>query len=40
MQADLQKLVAYGKILGEDEKTLKDYGIKEGDFVVVMISKV
>lgn len=40
MQADLQKLIAYGKVLGEDEKTLKDYGIKDGDFIVIMISKV
>jgi hypothetical protein len=40
MQADLQKLIAYGKVLGEDEKTLKDFGIKDGDFIVVMISKV
>lgn len=40
MQADLQKLIAYGKVLGEDEKTLKDYSIKDGDFIVVMIAKV
>jgi hypothetical protein len=33
-------LIAYGKVLEDDNKTLKDYGIKEGDFLVVMVSKV
>lgn len=36
---DLQKLIFSGKIL-ENEKTLEDYGIKEKDFLVVMVSKV
>ena len=40
MQADLMKLIAYGKVLDDDTKTLKDCNIKEGDFLVVMISKV
>lgn len=40
MQADLLKLIAYGKVLEDDSKTLKDYTIKEGDFLVVMVSKV
>jgi Ubiquitin family len=40
MQADLMKLIAYGKVMEDDTKTLKDYSIKEGDFIVVMISKV
>jgi hypothetical protein len=40
MQADLMKLIAYGKVMEDDNKTLKDYSIKEGDFLVVMISKV
>ena len=40
MQADSQKLIAYGKVLEDDNKTLKDYSIKEGDFLVVMVSKV
>lgn len=40
MQADLMKLIAYGKVMEDDNKTLKDYQIKEGDFLVVMISKV
>ena len=40
MQADLMKLIAYGKVMEDDSKTLKEYSIKEGDFIVVMISKV
>ena len=40
MQADLMKLIAYGKVMEDDNKTLKEYSIKEGDFIVVMISKV
>lgn len=40
MKADLLKLISYGKVLSEDDKTLKDHSIKEGDFVVVMVSKV
>jgi hypothetical protein len=40
MQADLMKLIAYGKVMEDDAKALKDYSIKEGDFLVVMISKV
>jgi hypothetical protein len=40
MPADQQKLIAYGKVLEEESKTLKDYSIKEGDFLVVMVSKV
>lgn len=34
------KLIAYGKVMEDDNKSLKDYSIKEGDFLVVMISKV
>ena len=34
------KLIAYGKVMEDDIKSLKDYQIKEGDFLVVMISKV
>ena len=34
------KLIAYGKVMDAPEKTIKDYSIKEGDFLVVMISKV
>jgi len=40
MQADQMKLIAYGKVMEDDNKNLKEYSIKEGDFIVVMISKV
>jgi uncharacterized ubiquitin-like protein YukD len=40
MQADLLKLIAYGKVMEDDNKNLKDYSIKEGDFLVVMVAKV
>jgi hypothetical protein len=40
MQADLMKLIAYGKVLEDDNKSLKECAIKEGDFLVVMIAKV
>jgi uncharacterized ubiquitin-like protein YukD len=40
MVADALKLIAYGKVMEDDTKTLKDYSIKEGDFLVVMVSKV
>ena len=40
MAADLLKLIAYGKVMEDDTKSLKDYSIKEGDFLVVMVSKV
>lgn len=33
------KLIAYGKVMDDDSKQLKDYSIKEGDFIVVMVSK-
>lgn len=34
------KLIAYGKVMDDDNKSLEAYSIKEGDFIVVMISKV
>jgi hypothetical protein len=34
------KLIAYGKMLDDDNKTLKDFNLKENDHVVVMVSKV
>lgn len=40
MAADSLKLIAYGKVMEDDAKTLKDYSIKEGDFLVVMVTKV
>lgn len=36
--ADTQKLVAVGKVMS-DEKTVEEYKLKEGDFIVVMVSK-
>ena len=40
MDASLMKLIAYGKVMEDNAKTVADYSIKEGDFLVVMISKV
>jgi hypothetical protein len=34
------KLIAYGKVMEGDTKTIKDFGLKEADMIVVMISKV
>lgn len=39
MAADSQTLIAYGKKLEDNDKTLKDYNIKEGDFLVIMVQK-
>ena len=36
----MQKLIAYGKVMDDNAKTLADYSIKEGDFLVVMVAKV
>lgn len=36
--ADTQKLVAIGKVM-DDAKTVEDYKLKEGDFIVVMVAK-
>jgi len=38
MTADLQKLIYSGRIL-ENDKPVKEYSIKEGEFIVVMIMK-
>ena len=38
--ADSQKLIAYGKQLEDNNKTLKEYNIKEGDFIVLFVTKV
>lgn len=37
--AESQQLVAYGKVLSDHAKTLTEYSIKDGDFIVVMIKK-
>jgi len=38
MPADGMKLIYSGKILNNDQP-MKDYGIKEGEFLVVMVAK-
>lgn len=38
--ADSQKLIAYGKQLEDNTKTLADYTIKENDFLVLFVTKV
>ena len=40
MPAESQKLIAYGKVMDDTEKTLKDYKITDGGFIVVMNQKV
>jgi len=40
MQADQLKLIFGGKVLDDDSKSIKDYAIKENDFVIVMVQKV
>ncbi len=40
MTSDLQTLIAYGKKLEQNEKTLGEYEIKDGNFMIVMIAKV
>lgn len=40
MPAESQNLVAYGKVLAEAGKTVTEYNIKDGDFIVVMVKKV
>jgi len=39
MPAESQNLVAYGKVLAEAGKTVTEYNIKDGDFIVVMVKK-
>ena len=35
-----QKLIHYGKVMTEDSKKLADYGVKDKDFLVLMVTKV
>jgi len=35
-----QKLIHYGKVMAEDSKKLADYGVKDKDFLVLMVTKV
>ena len=39
LKADTLKLIAYGKVLDNDDKTAADYNIKENDFIVAMVQK-
>ena len=39
LSADTLKLIAYGKVLDQDDKTAGDYNIKENDFIVAMVQK-
>lgn len=39
LKAETLKLIAYGKVLEDDEKTTVDYSIKENDFIVAMVQK-
>lgn len=39
MPADKLKLISVGKVLAEEAKTLADYGVKEGGFLIVMQEK-
>ena len=40
MPADSLRLVAKGKVLDDPKKTLNDYKLGEGSFIVVMKEKV
>lgn len=35
-----QKLIHYGKVMNDEGKTLASYGVKDKDFLVLMITKV
>ena len=39
LKADTLKLIAYGKVLEQDDKSAADYNIKENDFIVAMVQK-
>lgn len=39
MPADRLKLICAGKVLQEAEKSLSEYGVKEGSFLIVMQEK-
>jgi UV excision repair protein RAD23 len=35
-----QKLIHYGKVMTDENKKLAEYGVKDKDFLVLMITKV
>jgi len=39
MKADSLRIIAYGKVLDQDNKTASECALKEGDFVVAMVQK-
>ena len=38
--AATQKLIAYGKVMDDEAKTVQDYKIVENGFIVMMVAKV
>ena len=40
MPASSQKLIAYGKVMDDADKTVADYKLTDGGFVVCMVTKV
>lgn len=39
LNAATLKLIAYGKVLGNDEQKASEHNLKEGDFIVAMVQK-
>ena len=39
LPADTLKLIAYGKVLDNDDKKTSEYGVNEGAFIVAMTQK-
>lgn len=37
MKADSLKLIAYGKVLGDDDKKLEEHNLKDNDYIVAMV---
>lgn len=40
VEAASQKLIHYGKVMTDDAKKLNEYGVKDKDFLVLMVTKV
>ena len=38
--AETQKLIAYGKVMDDDAKTLAQYSVQDNGFIVMMTQKV
>jgi hypothetical protein len=39
LKAETLKLIIYGKVIDNDDKTATDFAIKDGDFIVAMVQK-